>query len=828
MSTAIRPLAYHLHLEPDLDGFVFSGRVEIEMTAAMAIDTITLDCLDLAVHTCERAEGNTWRSCNFKIDPNAGELMVSLPAPQTGDFRLRIAYTGQINDLMAGFYRSKIQTADGERYIAVTQFQENDARRALPCFDHPSKKATFQVTMVTDDNLKAISNTLPESETVLDDGRRQVVFQPTPAMSTYLLFLGLGPFSWVTDTVDKRVRGAALPGKADEILFGLTFGRKALAYGEGYFGIAYPLLKLDLIAVPDFAFGAMENWGAITFRENLLLCAPDKTPRGAKARICEVIAHEIAHQWFGNLVTPSDWKYLWLNESFATYFGFGIVDRYYANWKTWHHFIRTQTETALARDALNDTVAIEMPGGSAVAINTSTAPIIYSKGGSILRQVEAFIGPEHFQQGLRYYLEKYAYGCAASHQLWEALETVSSQPVNALMRSWVEQPGHPQVLVERNGNRLILTQNRFTYLSNDSDQQWLIPVSVHIFGADGQQKIVTTLLDGRAVSVDLPADTTAYKLNADHTGFHRTHYLDQANLMALAQMVRNRRLETIDRWGLQNDLFAMVVAGHVTLEQFLEFAAHYQHETDFLPLSSLEANLFNAFLVLDDDHSNRCAQTATDLIENTLNTIGIEPGDDEPQPMSVLRDQLLFHGLIYGSQTVMTFLSPIFESMVNGGQSHPDLMRSVMTAGAFFGSQETLEWFQRRLETSQSEHERLNILTALGQFSDWRTQARALNYTLSHVPDRNRYIPIASAAANPNAAPFIWRWFQENLQQAETMHPLLFERVVAALVPAAGLYDPEAVTDFCTRYAHSNPDLQAVIGISLERLRINQQFRGRS
>ncbi len=597
MTTPIRPLAYRLFLEPNLDRFEFDARVEIEMAAEETIDTVTLDCLDLAIHTCQLHDHDhdLWRECTFKTAPEDQKLVVSLPAPQSGKLRLRIEYAGQINDLMAGFYRSKIQTPDGERYIAVTQFQESDARRALPCFDHPARKATFQVEMITPGDLRAISNTLPISETTLADGRRQVVFQPTPVMSTYLLFFGLGPFTWVIDTVDERLRAAALPGATDQIQFGLAFGRKALAYGETYFDIPYPLPKLDLIAVPDFAFGAMENWGAITFRENLLLYSPDKTPRGAKARICEVIAHEIAHQWFGNLVTPSEWKYLWLNESFATYFGYGIVDRYYANWKTWHHFIRTQTEAALARDALKDTIAIEMPGGGAVAINTSTAPIIYSKGGSILRQVEAFVGPENFRQGLRHYLKQYAYGCAASHQLWEALETASSQPVNALMRSWVEQPGYPQVSVERSDEQLTLTQSRFTHLPNQSDQQWLIPISMRIFDESGQFKTVTTLLDQRSATLDLPKNTTAYKVNADHTGFYRVHYADAANLSALAQLVRSRRLTEIDRWGLQNDLYAMMVAGKVSMERFLEVAVHYQHECDFLPLSSLRGQPFQRF-----------------------------------------------------------------------------------------------------------------------------------------------------------------------------------------------------------------------------------------
>jgi aminopeptidase N len=258
-----------------------------------------------------------------------------------------------------------------------------------------------------------------------------------------------GPFEIHTDDVDPRVRAVCLPGWGTRPSSAGPSAARPWQYGEDYYAIDYPLTKMDLIAVPDFAFGAMENWGAITFRENLLLNDTRGDIAGAQARICEVIAHEITHQWFGNLVTPEEWKYLWLNESFATYFGYGMVDHHYPAWEIWHQFVRSQTETALTRDALHETFAIEMPGDAQVAITTSTAPIIYSKGGSILRQLEAWIGSDHFKAGLRRYLTQFAYGCAASHHLWESLSASSGMPVADLMRNWVTQPGFPVITADR-------------------------------------------------------------------------------------------------------------------------------------------------------------------------------------------------------------------------------------------------------------------------------------------------------------------------------------------------------------------------------------------
>jgi tricorn protease interacting factor F2/3 len=298
--------------------------------------------------------------------------------------------------------------------MAVTQFEESDARRAFPCMDHPARKATFDITIDIDPNLVAISNGAVKDQELLDNGKLRVTFEQTPKMSTYLVFFGVGEFEFIHDEKDDRVRVATLQGMQKFAHFGAELGRKSLEFSESYYGIAYPLPKMDLIAIPDFAFGAMENWGAITFRENLLLHYPEVTSKSGEERIFEVIAHEIAHQWFGNLVTPSDWRYLWLNESFATFFGFGVVDHYCPQWDTWQQFLYSQTGSALTRDALHETFAIEIPGGEHVVINASTAPIIYNKGGSILRQIQGYIGDDNFRKGLQHYLKTYAYGCAAS------------------------------------------------------------------------------------------------------------------------------------------------------------------------------------------------------------------------------------------------------------------------------------------------------------------------------------------------------------------------------------------------------------------------------
>jgi len=530
----IRPIHYKIHLEPDLSKFQFTGKLELRLEVSVPASEVSLNILDLAIWKCTLMSEGLGEACGFSVDPRKEGLRIFFPRHVSGEVFLVIDYIGEINNRMAGFYRSRYMRDGKERYAAVTQFEESDARRAFPCFDHPAMKATFEVEMIMDGGLTAISNTDIAEEKLLADGRELVRFERTPRMSTYLVFFGAGEFEFIQDPGEVLIRVAAMPGKAQQGKYSLEFLRKALTYCEEYYGIKYPLSKLDLIAVADFAFGAMENWGAITFRENLVLHDPDKTSKAGEERMCVVIAHELAHQWFGNLVTPEDWKYLWLNESFATYFGYGVVDHYYPEWDVWEQFLQGQTQVALDRDALHETFSIEIPGGDHVVINASTAPIIYNKGGSVLRQVEGYVGNEAFREGLRLYLRKYQYRCASSRDLWDALEEVSAKPVSKMMSNWIGQPGFPMVSAEREGGSLRLTQQRFTYLDVPSTQEWLIPVSVRVFYGDEQPKEMAALLDGKTAVLDIGTGALAYKINDGQSGFYRVRYNDKANVKELA------------------------------------------------------------------------------------------------------------------------------------------------------------------------------------------------------------------------------------------------------------------------------------------------------
>jgi tricorn protease interacting factor F2/3 len=825
MRDQLHPQHYQLFISPDLERFRFDGRVVIEFAPDRPAAEVVLNALELAVWQCGVAAGDDLELCGFQIDPARETLTIHLPRPMSGPFRIRVDYSGRINDQLAGFYRSGYKKEGRQRHIAITQFQESSARQAFPCVDHPGCKATFRVSLQVPEQLQVISNTPVDSVTDLSGDIKQVLFEPTPVMSTYLLFFGVGEFEFHQDKSDPRVRVVTLPGLGHAADLGLSFGRKALAYCEDYYGINYPLAKMDLIAVPDFAFGAMENWGAITFRENLLLHFPETTSAEAVERICEVIAHEIAHQWFGNLVTPADWKYLWLNESFATYFGYGAVAHSHPDWGSWDQFLHTQTAAALTRDGLVSTIPIEIPGGEHVVINSSTAPIIYNKGASMLRMIEGYIGRESYRQGVRTYLKRHSYDCAESRHLWDAFEDAAAAPITAMVQNWIGQPGYPLITVERNGSRLTLAQQRFTYRPHSSDQTWIVPLTLMVWDTGAEPRLQSFMMTDAAMTVELPHEPTAYKLNIDQTGFYRVNYLDPDNLEALAARIKQCSLAPTDRWGLQNDLYALVRAGRLPLAAYINFLDHYENESEYLPLASIAANLGQAHRIVTHKLRDRIAAAGRSVGERVLTRIGMAPEAAEPHTRAALRNQLLWQSAAWGSVPAIDFGVEQFDRMRSGHSVDPDIARSIMQIGARQCGQTALEWFKRRFSESPSEHERMNILTAMAAFDQWELVESALAFTLDSVPPRNRFMPIVSAAANPLAAPRLWEWYREHFEQVISFHPLHYERVITGVVPLAGLDRTEEVNAFFNTHNEQKPQHRDAIDLSLENLAINAAMR---
>ena len=599
----VKPSRYRLTLQPDLDTFTFKGQqtVDIEIvtpTARIMLNTAELDISDVTL----RREGKATSAGSIALD--ADTETATLDFGQTlspGPAQLEMKFTGILNDRLVGFYRSEYQDAEGQtRHLATTQFEPTDARRSFPCWDEPAQKAAFDVTLVFDDSLQAVSNTPIVEETSAGPGLKSVRFGETPVMSTYLLAFVVGDLVSVeADAANgTRIGVWTTRGKENQAGFALDTSVKLLGYFNDYFGIPYPLPKLDHIAIPDFAAGAMENWGCITYRETALLVDPDNSSAGTRQRVAEVVAHEMAHMWFGDLVTMEWWDDLWLNESFASWMGTKSVDWLFPDWEMWTQFVNMDTNRALSLDGLKNSHPIEQEVKNPAEVSQLFDAISYSKGGSVLRMLENFLGPEVFQGGLFRYLKGHEYGNARTQDLWAALEEESGLPVTSIMNSWVLQTGYPVLQVEADRRadevQLSLTQERFVYdrLLGDEEpnpEVWQVPVSVSGPG----QASASTVMDEKEAVISLAAARPSedwYKINSDQTGFFRVNYTGE-DWQRLAPAISALALPATDRLGIQNDAYALSRAGLLPITQFLELAGSYSGETDASVWSDLASNL---------------------------------------------------------------------------------------------------------------------------------------------------------------------------------------------------------------------------------------------
>ncbi|MCB0966999.1 MAG: hypothetical protein KDB37_09215, partial [Ilumatobacter sp.] len=435
-----RPSRYDVVLEPDLAAATFTGEVTIAVTTDEATDELVLNAieLDIASVTVDDA------GADFALDESTERLVVRPEGGvAAGEHAVHIVFTGTINDQLRGFYRSTYRDADGnEHVIATTQMQSTDCRRAFPCWDEPDFKAVFAITLVVEPDLMAVSNG-SEIERTERDGKLVLRFADTMVMSSYLVAFVVGPLE-ATDWHDADgipVRVVHVPGKGHLTGFGLDVATFCLRWFQDYYGIPYPSDKVDLLALPDFAAGAMENLGCITFRENLLLVDPATSTQNERQLVADVVAHELAHMWFGDLVTMRWWNGIWLNEAFATFMEVAACDAYAPHWERWTSF-GLERSVAFETDSLSSTRPVEFEVRSPSDAEGMFDVLTYQKGGALLRMLEQYLGEEEFRDGVRHYLTTHSYDNTETSDLWDAIEHTSGEPVRRMMDSWIWQPGY--------------------------------------------------------------------------------------------------------------------------------------------------------------------------------------------------------------------------------------------------------------------------------------------------------------------------------------------------------------------------------------------------
>jgi puromycin-sensitive aminopeptidase len=730
LPTNAKPSRYDLTMAPDLGQKDFVGDVKIALDISEPTDRLTCNAIDLTITAAwvVSADG-TRNEASASMDAE-GERVTFICARTipAGPSSLHVQFTGALNDKLVGFYASTYEGDDGStKVIATTQMEATDARRAFPCWDEPDAKAVFAITLVVAPGLMAVSNMHEASSSTLPSGKRAVRFADTPIMSSYLVCMVVGDLE-ATEPVDVDgvpLRVIARPGRQAQAAFALEIGAFALRYFRDWYGIPYPGTKMDLIATPDFAFGAMENLGAVTFREALLLVDEAKASKPELERIADVVAHEIAHMWFGDLVTMKWWNGLWLNEAFATFAEVSCVAKFRPEWERWNSFALYRS-MAQQVDALHSTRPIEFPVISPSDADAMFDVLTYEKGASVLRMLEQYLGEEQFRLGVKHYLEQHAFANAETTDLWDAIEHVTSAPVRRLMDSWILQGGFPIVHATQTPTGAItLGQEPFTYLSDGTDtRQWEVPVIYRSLTTASAEPRTALLGADRITATDF-APFTGVLVNAGGHGFYRVHYDD-----ALAQNVAASfsSLAPVERYGVVSDMWASVLAGKGTISSFLTIVRALRSERDPNVWSAALVGLRRLDAIADDASRAKLQSIVRGLLGPIVEELGSARSADESPLTSSLRGTLTEALSSLGDDPgVVDRANAMFDRVLaDDGSVDPDLGPALLTIAASHGDAARYARISTARTSTSSPQAELRLLHALGEFTDPALVAKTL------------------------------------------------------------------------------------------------------
>ena len=825
------PRRYELRLDPDLQAFTFEGDETIELDMVEESDSITLNALEIEIDHAVLTDSDGANVASVSYDEAMQRATLAFDRPlKVGEGTLSIRFRGVLNDQLVGFYRSKFTDVDGnEQVIATTQFEATDARRAFPCFDEPDMKATFAVTLVVPDHLLAVSNGAEVSRLPIDGGKVAVTFAETMKMSTYLVAFVVGPFE-ATDPIDVDgvpLRVIAPKGKEHLTQFALDCGEFCLRYLTSYYEIPYPGDKVDMIAIPDFAFGAMENLGCITFRETALLVDPDTATQAELVRILDVVAHELAHMWFGDLVTMKWWDGIWLNEAFASFMEMKATDAMKPEWKRWLSFSAVERPWAYDTDGLQTSRPVEFEVTSPEEANEMFDALTYGKGSSVLRQIEQYLGEDVFRQGVGDYLRTHAYGNTVTADLWAGLDRASGMDVGAIMDTWILQEGFPQVDVSRTDSGLRLHQRRFLFIPDETSQStWKVPIQIR-GASDGRPFEVKTLLESPGTTVDIDGPIDWVVVNAGGHGFYRVAYSEP-----LAKSLRASvdELDDNERYVLISDTWAMVESGQVGASAFLELAAAYRAETEYSIWQAVVGGLASLkHHVVTDDDLPAFHALVRDIVLPTVERLGWGPHPDDSDLTRSLR------GLVIGALGRTGADPDTIERSGRIGRSwmedpkstDPDVGQTSLFTLAANGSAQDYDDVFAAYRAARTPQVELRLLQAVTFFDDDAFADRTLDAIKDGiVRNQDGSWVAARLLGGRRSGAHAWRRLREDWAAFTSLMPPLTLRRFVEGIPA--LSQPDVAADVQGFFAETKvPQAEKASAQNLEKLRANVLLRER-
>ena len=829
------PSRYELTLEPDLDSAHFAGSAAIAVEVVEPVSEVVCNAKDLTFDEAwiEPADGTGGRiDATIEIDAEAERVRLGLPTVAgPGAWVVHFRFHGALNDKLTGFYRSTYTDHDGhQKTVAVTQFEATHARQAFPCWDEPEMKAVFSLTLVFDEELTAVANAAVTSDQPTGDGRRRVQFADTMRMSTYIVAWVVGPLEATRAVLaaGTPVRIVFPPGRVHLTPFALDSAAFGLAFFADYYGIWYPGDKCDLVAVPDFAFGAMENLGCITFREVLLLVDPERATQPELQRVTDVIHHELAHMWFGDLVTMKWWNGIWLNEAFATFMEMKCTDAFRPEWDRWTDFGLSRT-AAFDVDSLASTRPIEFEVVSPQDAEGMFDVLTYEKGAAVLRMLEQFLGEDEFRDGIRHYLKANAYANTETTDLWDAIETSSGEPVRHIMDSWIFQGGYPVLSYEVTPDaKLVLSQERFRYDTGDDaapgDEQWAVPVLLS-YGRGDEVRDEKVLLDHRTEEFDLRFAPEWIHLNAGGSGFYRVRH-SAAELAALTSGLAE--LSPLERYQLVDDSFALVLAGRTTAAEFLDFARRFTDDEDLSVWQRLAGALTMLDRIIDDDARARYEATVRALVAPTLARMGYEPDHHEPDRHRQLRATLFeLLGTVGNDDDTLARARAIHEAYrAEPDNADPALVSASINVIAEHGDAADYEAFLKHSLRADTPQEELRYLYSLARFADTASFCDALERSITEIRTQNAPFVLARALTNRRNGPIAWDFIRRHWDDINARFPA--STIVRMAEGVKSLVQPDVARDVLAFFAeHEVPQGAKTLAQHLERLRVNVALRER-
>jgi aminopeptidase N len=824
-----RPISYKLTFAPDFEKNIFSGQETIAIEVLKPTTEIVLNAVQIDFVGTSISSAGVTQEAKVSIDKARQMVTLTVEKPiAAGPATIQIHYNGLLNNELRGFYLGKDE--QGRKY-AVTQFESTDARRAFPSFDEPAYKATFDIIVIADKKDVVISNAKVLSDTPgPQEGKHTVKFATSPKMSSYLVAVAVGEFESIqgeADGIPIRVWGT--PGKKELGRFALESAEFTMHFYNQYFGIKYPYGKLDLIGLPDFAAGAMENTGCITFREVILLIDDNHASVGLKKEVAEVLAHEMAHMWFGDLVTMQWWDDIWLNEGFATW----MAPKPVAAWKPeWHEELDTVRDTihSLNTDSLRYTRPIRQPAETPAQIQELFDGIAYGKTAAVLRMLEAYIGPESFRKGVNQYLKEHAYGNATASDFWNTLANASGKPVDRVMPTFVLQAGAPFVAVQAEckggATQVSVRQQRYlfdreAFNRDDSGELWQIPVCLKEGGtsASGSKSPTCHLLTEKEARFQIAGCGRWTVSNAGAQGFYRSGY-DPANLQAITADVETG-LTPAERIMLLGDVWASVRVGRQPITDYLALAQGLRNEASNAVFSQMlsQVEYIGQYLTSESDQPQYAAWVRQ-LLGPSIRRLGFEAKPGESDEDTQLRARVLLAAGVTGQDPeVMAWARKWTDATLASDTPFDDTIAGTAFAlAAENGDAALYDRFVEKQKQAKTPEDFYVYLRALSSFRDPKLIARSLDRALSpEVRSQDAVFVIADIMNHPAARQLAWDFTKSHWSQLDT----IFGGYAAAeLVNAASGFCSTAhqqeVRQFFT--AHKVPSAARGLPKTLERI----------